>query len=439
MRPTDCNPLPTHPGLCALAAGLLAMPGCTLGSVIETFVTGETGAGADVVFRAVLDPAVAGSAAVSVAVVEGRGLRLDGIEFESGSTDIVVVGAQRPGTPSDGALTRYNVRTGATLPSPIASTNAIVGAPPASLPSTVFPTAGGTYYVENQFGFADTGGPPAVHRIMFKPSGGGAEAVVFDGASCTLFFGSPCVNFEGLEIDSGGTLYTFAKDPDDPDKRALISVSLDSGTGLWDGAGLAKELAGLSADPSMQDGADELDIDESTGIMYGTNIVSGELIRMVGGVASIFIDPLAIAASAGNLGLLATRTDGIRADGDGHLVIASMSGLLLSVDIAGVLTDGADDSDVLVLYDAAVAGTGYAFDDLTSLSPVPVPGIQWLLVTGLIGFGWARSMDGMRCRVRSQLIARAGRVTTPYSTSLRPSRRLPVLLQSACRRIRFGW
>lgn len=383
MEPRPLPPVATPPPTLILAGALAMAPMGLSATVIETFITGETGTGLDVIFRAVLDPAVAGSATVGVAVTETRALRLDGIEFEAGSTDIVVVGAQKPGTPSDGAITRYDVRTGAILPDVIASTNAIAPAPVASLPSTIFPTPAGVYYVENQFGFASSGGPPTAHRIIFKPSGGGPEMVVFDGADCTPALGDECVNFEGIELTPGGTLLTFVRDPDDADKRALITIPLDGGTGLWDGTAIVKEIGGLSAAAGIGDGSDELDIDASTGIVYGTNIVSGELIQLVGGVTSVFIDPLVIAASTGNLNLLDSRVDGVRADGAGHLVLASTLGLLLSVDIAGVLADGADDSDVLVLYDSTAAGTGYRFDDLTSLNPVPLPSPLWLMLAAI--------------------------------------------------------
>ena len=127
--------------------------------------------------------------------------------------------------------------------------------------------------------------------------------------------------------------------------RALIGIDLDPATGLWDGlaGSVSKEIGGLAADPAVGDGSDELDTDESTGIIYGTNIVSGEIL-ILDATASLLITAADILGSTGNLSLLAPGVDGIRADYEGHLILASMAGLLLSVDLAGIDFNGVDDS-----------------------------------------------------------------------------------------------
>jgi hypothetical protein len=63
--------------------------------------------------------------------------------------------------------------------------------------------------------------------------------------------------------------------------------------------------------------------------------------------------------------------DGIRATGDGWLVITGLTGIILSIDLAGVALDGANDGDLNILREAPA---GVDFDDLTPLAvPIPVP------------------------------------------------------------------
>jgi len=320
------------------------------------YVTGEL-PGIDAILRVSFDPDVPFSGVVSIAAVETRGFGIDGIDFLPGSRRHVVCAAPT------GKITLYDVRTGATLPDLVPDTDAVAVPPatPGTWPSSVLTTPAHVYYVENQFGFGAT----TSHRILRKPFAGGPEEVVYDGAAHGF------VNFEGLEI-VGPRLYFFAKDPGLPDARALVSVGLTP-------AGLATPLPpeihipGLFEAPGPgTDGSDELDFDPYLGLLFGTNIVNGELIAWepIGGFevaspgAAHFVDGIQVATSVGELGLLGALVDGIRSDGRGHLVFAGKAGVFASIDALGVLFDGADDADVIPL---VVAPGAVSFDDLTPL------------------------------------------------------------------------
>lgn len=318
-----------------------------------TWVTGEL-SGSDVIFRVTFNPRIAGSAVVDVAVVEARHLALDGIDFAPGGTSVVV------GLPAK-IIAHYDVLGGSTLPDYIPDTDAIAVPPatPGTHPSTVLARPAHFYYTENQFGFGAT----ASHRIIRKSWGPGPAELVYDGVPHGL------ENFEGLEI-LGPRLYFFAKDPFLPSARALVSIGLTPG-GLWSGAPPLVLIPGLSADPSVGDGSDELDFDPASHLLFGTNIVNGEMIAWdpLAGVevsapgAAHFIDGAEIAASTGALGALDGEIDGLRSVGNGWLVVTGKTGILASIDVAGVLADGADDGDVRVL--ASLAGA--SFDDLTPI------------------------------------------------------------------------
>jgi hypothetical protein len=204
--------------------------------------------------------------------------------------------------------------------------------------------------------------------------------VVFSG-------GGPLVNLEGIEI-VGSRLYFFSTDPGDPTKRALMSIGLVGG--VHDGAAPVKEIGGLAAGPGG-DGSDELDFDPVSGKIYGTNIINGEVVVVdpfapPGTSGAIFISGAAVAAGAPDaLKLLLRSVDGIRSDGLGHLIFVGRGGVMGAIDIAGVVADGADDGDVIRLYDSdpGVAGTGFIFDDLTPFAAVPLPASLGLLVSGL--------------------------------------------------------
>lgn len=319
-----------------------------------TWVTGEM-AGADVVFEVRFHPRVAGSAVIGVAVVEPRHA-VDGIDFVPGTAEVVV------GMPT-GIISHYDLASGGVLPDFIADTDMVMPPPagPGTHPSTVLSTPFHFYYIENQFGFGGT----ASHRIMRKTFGPGPTDLVYDGAPHGL------VNFEGLEfVLVGSRLYFFAKDPLLPVGRALVSIGLAPG-GLWNGIPPALHIGGLTEDPGVGDGSDELDYDPFSGLLFGTNIVNGEMIAwdpLVGAEVSSpgavhFIDGADIAASAGPLGTLDGEIDGVRSVGNGWLVVTGKAGVIASIDVAGVLADGADDGDVRVL--ALVPGL--SFDDLTPI------------------------------------------------------------------------
>ena len=329
-------------------------PGRWLKRPFVTWVTGEAGA-ADVVFRVQFHPRVSGSALLDVAVVEPRGA-VDGIDFVPGTSEVVV------GMPT-GIISHYDVVSGAMLPDYVPDTDMVMPPPagPGTHPSTVLTTPFHFYYVENQFGFGAT----ASHRIMRKSFGPGPVELIYSGVPHGF------VNFEGLEIELvDSRLYFFAKDPVAPVGRVLASIGLVPG-GLWNGVPPTIHIAGLAEDPVIGDGSDELDLDRRTGWIFGTNIVNGEMIAWdpsVGAEVSSpgsvhFIDGADVAASTGALGALAGEIDGVRAVGNGWLVVAGKAGVLASIDIAGVMADGPDDGDVRVL----ALMPGVSFDDLTPI------------------------------------------------------------------------
>ncbi|MEZ5354152.1 MAG: hypothetical protein R2762_16060 [Bryobacteraceae bacterium] len=346
-------------------AGLLFVALHADAATFTTYVTGDSPLG-DTIFRVTLDPAAAFSASIGVAATDT--VRMDGIDFLPGSTSLVAVGAQGPGE-----ISQFNVATGAKLGSFIPATGA------GTRPSTVLSTPTHVYYIENQFGFE---GP--THRIMRTPIGGppGTAEVVFDGASEGL------VNFEGIEI-VGGRLYFFARDPGDPASRALFSIGLAGG--VWDTAAPVAHLTGLAAAPAG-DGPDELDFDPGSGLLFGTNIVTGEIYFWNPGlsVGGLLISSAEIGAGAGGLARLGTSMiDGIRSSGNGYLVVTGLAGVIASIDIAGALA-GVDDSDVIVLYDAALGGPSISFDDLSPLTPTPEPSTFYLGGLALAGLALIR-------------------------------------------------
>jgi hypothetical protein len=338
-------------------------------STLRTFVTGEAGS-AHVVFSVDFDPAVAGSAILGIAVIDS--LRLDGIDFTPGSTSVVAVGAQ--GFAGGGAITQYNVSTGTILSAFVPDTDAVAASP--TRPSTVATDGSNIYYIENQFGFAGT-----THRIMRTPAGGppGTAIVVFDGAASGAL---GLARFEGIEI-VGGRLYFFAADHLAPGSRALYSIALTAG-GLWSGATPVHHLGGLSAAPAG-DGSDELDYDPFTGRIYGTNIITGEVIYWdpVGGTGGYLISPGDItgAAPGSSLSRMGTSMlDGIRTTGDGYLILSGLEGVLLTLDLAGI-GSGLDSGDVRILFDDAGAGRVH-FDDLSPVIESPEPGPAALVAAG---------------------------------------------------------
>ena len=347
--------------------GLLGAGSPAMAGWMQTYVTGED-SGANVIFRVTLDPTIAGSAMVST-VLTDPARRLDGIDFLPGSTTKVSVGAQLGG---GGAIAQFNVATGAALPDFVPATGA------ATKPSTVLNFGGNVYYIENQFGFA--GG---AHRIMRTPIAGppGTTEIVFAPAG-----GTGIVNLEGLEIHAG-KLYFFSADPAAAGTRALYSVALD-GAGLAVGAA-TKLKGGLTGSP---DGADELDRDPLTGYIFGTNMLTGEVIYWdpVGLTGGTLISAAAVIAHAGDdIGRFKTaKLDGIRATGDGYLVLTGIDGVIASIDILGALA-GLDTGDVKILFDGKgfSARPGISFDDLTPL--VPLPGSLPLLAIGLGALAFA--------------------------------------------------
>ena len=320
-----------------------------------TWVTGEL-MGTDVVFRVKFNPRVAGSAVPDVVVIEPRG-GVDGIDFVPGLPEVAV------GMPT-GIISHYDLLGGAILPDFIPATD-LIAAPPAGAgthPSTIWSSPTHFHYIENQFGFGAT----SSHRIIRKPWAGGPEEVVYDGLPHGL------VNFEGIEV-VGGRLYFFAEDPILLTARALMSIGLTPG-GLWDGVMPALHIGGLFEHPFGTDGSDELDFDPPSGLLFGTNILNGEVIAFdpfagmeVGSPgAAHFVDDIQIAGSVGALGALSGSIDGVRSVGDGWLVFTGKAGVIVSLDVFGVLADGADDGDARVLF--SMPGV-FDFDDLTPVLP----------------------------------------------------------------------
>jgi hypothetical protein len=260
-----------------------------------------------------------------------------------------------------GIISHYHVGLGSILPDFVPDTDAALPPGlPGTQPSTVLSTPGHVYYVENQFGFGAT----PLHRIVRKSWAPGPAELVYDGGPHGL------VNFEGLEL-VGPRLYFFAEDPVMPSARALMSIGLGPG-GLHDGMPPALAIPGLFEDPLSTDGSDELDFDVSSGLLFGTNIENGEVIAWdpFGGIevsspgAAHFVDGAQVAASAGALAALGAEIDGIRSVGNGWLVMSGKGGVIVSLDVAGVLADGADDGDARVL--VSMPGLAH-FDDLTPI------------------------------------------------------------------------
>ncbi len=332
-----------------LTVGLLvAQPGWAEAKLFRTLVTGEDPA--HVIFVVTFDPAVAGSAVVIP--VHSDTLRLDGIDVVPGTVEVVVGAQSDPGL--GGAITHYNALAGTTLPAFVPSTVA------GSKPSTILSTETHAYYIENQFGFGTS-----AHVIKRTPFAGpaGTTELVFNGAAATP---SALVNLEGLEL-VGSTLYFFAADNAAPPARALYSIGLTAG-GVWDGLAPAKLLSPLAGSPAG-DGSDELDLDESTGIIYGSNVINAEVIAWDTGTSTggFLIGPGVPVLGPNTTTLSASPIDGIRATGTGYLVLTGLNGTIFSIDLAGVAA-GLDDSDVIILED----NPAVSFDDLTPLT-LPIP------------------------------------------------------------------
>jgi len=227
--------------------------------------------------------------------------------------------------------------------------------------------------------------------------------------------GSALEKFEGLEmVDLGGAgglrLFFFAEDFNSPPDRWLVSIGLTAG-GVWDGLEPFIELPGLSGSVAAG-GADELDYDSFSDLLFGINIVTGEVIAYdpvaampavsPGGTSPFFISPAQVAAGAADgLGLLGLEIDGIRSDGAGRMVFSGRGGVIGAIDIASILASGATDAAVYAL----VLDPSRTFDDLTPMAaptpppppPPPVPGMSpWgllvfatlFLVAGGLASGW---------------------------------------------------
>ena len=112
----------------------------------------------------------------------------------------------------------------------------------------------------------------------------GLEDVVFDGTppkvivdpTGTLLGGAVSQrNLEGIEIydlDGGGPrgdrLYFHAEEPFTPvGTRAMFSIGLAGG--LWDGLSPVRQITGHSEAEAVGDGADELDFDPFSGLIFG--------------------------------------------------------------------------------------------------------------------------------------------------------------------------
>ena len=381
-----------------LAAYICLLASSASAALFRTYVTGEVGS-SNVIFEVDFDPTDASKTSVGIAYTEARGYFLDGIDFVIGDTSKVVVGAQISGSPENGAITSYDIiAPGGLLPDLVPSTNAPGTGPaptgPGSKPSSILTTATHHYYTENQFGFAPS---TPDHRIMRTPGGDTVE-IVFDGAAAAgTGIGSALINLEGLAIVPGvdlgsgpaDRLYFFAEDDADPSKRALYSIALD-GSGIFDGAHGDAGVKHLSGLEGPTDGADELDLDTSTGILYGSNIVNGEIILwdVPGGFGTPLISALDISTAPGGSSLKRMETarfDGIRVNGDGYLILTGQDGVIASVDIDGAMA-GVGPEDVLILYDDLVEGNGYEFDDLTPsfLVPEGVPEPSSIMLLSLI-------------------------------------------------------
>lgn len=390
----------------AVIAGYLVFAATTADAVVfKTYITGEdfTLGVEHVIFTVTFNPAVAGSASI-VTTLKDPSHRLDGIDFVPGTakTEVVAGGTFLPPV-ADGVIGHYNVDASTILPEYIVSTKSVPGAG-ITHPSSVKSTDTHFYYTENQFGF-ETGDPD---RIMRAPFAGGLAEVVFVGTDAAVLteFGVALEDLEGIEIHDD-RMYFFARDPTttSPDlKRALLSVPLTAGLAI--GATPELELGGLTrgssldgSGPGVSDGSDELDFDPVTGLIWGTNIISGELIAFdpVSSTGAIVVDATDVLAGAPDgLGLLGRQIDGIRSTSEGHLVFTGLDGVIGSVDLAGFIGGGGlglgtiMDSDVIALLDAPGL---YAFDDLTPLAVaiVPEPGafVVWTLL-GLAAAGALR-------------------------------------------------
>ena len=364
----------------SVVTGIAAATSAANAAYLTTYVTGDSGP-SNKVFSVTMDPAVADSASVSIAVTHPT-KTLDGIDFDLSAG--AALGTVALGSPtSPGSVEKANVLTGSVGAAYVADATVIAPVPPPGAPawvSTVLTTpffSDYLYYVENQFGFA-AGAP---HRIIRHNVLTALEDRVYVGAE---------VNLEGLEIvDVAGTkrLFFFAQDPGDATKRALMAVDLAGGIAT-PGTAVVK-IGGLFKAPASTDGSDELDYDSGSGLLFGTNIRNGEVIAFdpaanavvgsPGALAGRFIDGTQVSAGAADgLGLLGRSVDGIRATGTGRLLFTGRGGVIGSIDIAGVLADGAQDADVLRMYDSVVAGSGYVFDDLTPL-PEPSVGISFCI------------------------------------------------------------
>ena len=77
-----------------------------------------------------------------------------------------------------------------------------------------------------------------------------------------------------------------------------------------------------------------------------------------------FVDGGQVSASSGALAALGAEIDGLRSVGNGWLVFTGKGGVMVSLDVAGVLADGADDGDARVLF--SLPGLVH-FDDLTPI------------------------------------------------------------------------
>ncbi len=103
-----------------------AMPGITQARPLITYLTGDTPADGQVVFRVVFNSAVADSAKLTIVASESdTDLRLDNIDFVPGSGfSEVIVTAQSTST-ANGALDQLQRPNRAELPDVIGSTNAV--------------------------------------------------------------------------------------------------------------------------------------------------------------------------------------------------------------------------------------------------------------------------------------------------------------------------